>query len=430
MYGEDIDLRDIVRDAAITARQNDRDFLVPTLAFIEKFAAVRGMLLGGNIVLREYQATDPVSAIAPDLWFFELFSGNIEQDMHVCARELHDHLARDATPDLYRDYRTIYVQTIVPGARYRLMVNYRLVAVGNSYNTHNKALKPLIITGPFGTSQTQILPNQVHIMRLARELCNPSLAGVWSACMERLEWIMKRYVAQMPAKYGGDVPSAHPDEHTQSQSSADEWTTSGILIGECAMAHYMGEWPPNKGARPQYLGTFEDLDAMYIDPHVPDDLRLRKMTIKTHDGSFIADLFNTCAYELVPVSDELPKAKYSLLPLKKRGALVASPMCVLRFIFIEVWALSLLIAKMQSSGQETMPIRRRCAYLEMQAARFYAWMCAKCDIARLFPLRYEGVYVPEVVSKKKAASAASPYYLPANREKISELLAEIRSFAK
>lgn len=417
MYGEGIDLAAITEHAADFTKKNDRQPFIPILRFIEEFATRKHMFLHGRILLRE-QCTSATCAIAPDLWMFELFSRDIEADMHQCARELHAHLLKESkTPNIYCDYRTICVLTAQANACYRLMINYRVIAVGYSLSMRDvgeifNILKPISTIGPFGTPNSLFTPYVMQILQLTRTLCNPALTSTWAQSMEQLEWVMSRYAEGKSTHEGGDP-------QTQGSTAVDQ-TTTGILIGECAVAYYMRTWPPHKGMRVQYLSTFEDLEATAINLHIPNEARMRKMTVKNSDGAFVADIFNVCAYELVPVSGTLSKEEYRILPYGKGGKSIASPICVLRFLFVEIWALSHFIAKQRMRGQDIGPIARRCAFLVALAQRFYVWI-GSCKIDILFPLKYEGVFVPETKKSTKAN-----HFFPADEQKIKELLIEMR----
>jgi len=189
-----------------------------------------------------------------------------------------------------------------------------------------------------------------------------------------------------------------------------------LLIGEHAAEFYVNP-SRNLGrrVRAQYICAFDDLDEYArslrlatnrADVRVPNDFRLRKSILKDARGELIADLFNALAFEPVPyvVAPPAVLARWrggvpGEHPLR-RTERVAAPFVVLRFLFVDIWALE-YVAKSSRDGAIATAMRAQQEHLRDVAHALFDWIANARAINTLFPRTYAGIFALEDAQKRQ-----------------------------
>lgn len=425
MYADNaINITKIISSAEEYVITNDRKTYLPILHSIEEFAANQGagkMIIGGQAGIFAL-CDNPIRGINPELWMLELFSLDIASDMKALlefvTQRLRDWNREDKRKpeDIYSgDYRTIMLRTSMPDREYILFADHRVVAVGKTLGERKgtsvmDAIRPVMGHGPFGTPNIALMPRELQIMRVCHSLCMPNLAGDWATTFIPL--LCSLFNLKFPASSdagehtGGVEAAASADVDAPVPSRAIFDLSKAILTGEYAVSYYTGAKIP-RNARMQYVCSFEGLDdyvmrehmtMKYIDLRVPDDFRLRKITLRDRNDHFVADLFNQLSYEPIPVNHVNDDDIHGHGP-----KLIASPFNVLRLLFVDIWALSFLI-EMHEEEQEAQRFRNRQRSLRDLAIQLWKWIIEKCPVSVLFPTEYVGIYEVESSAKRKATA--------------------------
>lgn len=405
---------------------NDRNLYIPVLCAIEQFASSRGMIIGGSIgeriLLGQTQKLK-----APDLWVLELYSPNIVEDVNACISMVYETLIKYKSSEdkQYRgDERTLILKTIIENREYQIWSDYRLVAICRSLGERKginiiDIISPVIGKGLFSGADVLIMPRDLQIMRILHLLCSPgvnaAIAKQWKDLIEHLYTLFDTRVIEGGAH--DDVAEYFDTAHI---TNWDNLSSEGILIGEIAANTYLGK--KSQYGRAQYLCSFDGFNSYvehggvnmtFNDLRAPDDFRLRKIIIKTsNDEKFIADIFNAPDYELVPY-------------VVRDGHKIASPFCVLRFLYVDIWSLD-FIAKLMPESVNT-----RKNKLHTIARELFEWIIECEDITLLFPTTYAGTHILESDTKRAHAttkkSPAPKVVFPAQK---NEMIALVNELAK
>jgi hypothetical protein len=167
----------------------------------------------------------------------------------------------------------------------------------------------------------------------------------------------------------------------------------------------------SNGSKAASMTASKIIFARYL-LNIPGDFQIVKYTLYLTTGKDqtpLADVFNSAQYELIP---------FTPITYENQGAAasyrVANLWVLMRFLFIDIWALRLIAAL--SGGSPDAKISTRKA----SAAAVRA--CIVADVASTFQLvNYTGVYVNEAVAKKKLIKALGdrfPPYYPAQVKKL------------
>ena len=392
-------LEALKRKAEAYVINNDRILYVPVLRAIEEFAATHGMIIGGRIAEHALLGLSRESKEA-ELWVLELYSSNLVEDVNACVETVYRALKHES---YLGDARTLTLKTVMEKKEYQILADYRIVAVCKSLGERRginiiNIISPVIKKGLFSGENVQIMPRNLQIMRILHLLCMPgtnaAIAKQWKDLIVRLDQLWDD--AREPID-GGDAQ--FEDAHIAHWDNLD---SEGILIGEIAANYYLGKRNSGNSGRAQYLCSFDGFDEYaehsginktFNDLRVPDDFRLFKYILKSSDGEkFIADIFNAPDYELIPYV------------IASDGRKFASPFCVLRFLFVDMWSLDFVAKLTANAGNAVQPLIVRKNKLYSIARELYAWITKCEDIAVLFPPTYAGTYISESDTKRMRGS--------------------------
>jgi hypothetical protein len=301
------------------------------------------------------------------------------------------------------DARTLMLKTIVENREYQILADYRVVAVCKSLGERRginiiNIISPIVKKGLFSGENVQIMPRNLQIMRILHLLCMPgtdaAIAKQWVNMLSRLNllWDINTTVID-----GGKHDRDSQQYETANIANWENLNREGILIGEIAANYYLGH-KEHHNDRAQYLCSFDGfvtyaehsgVNKTFNDLRVPDDFRLYKYVIKSNgDEKFIADIFNAPDYELIPYI------------IANDGRKIASPFCVLRFLYVDIWTLDFVIKLMtnRSDTQHLLTMRKNKLY--NIASELYEWIINCDNISLLFPITYAGTYISESDTKR------------------------------
>jgi hypothetical protein len=390
----------IIQQADKFVIANDRARYLPALRAIERFAVDRKMIISGRTGVRALLGTAREPLRDADTWVLDLYGVGIAKIARECLRATYDALAGDAI-----DARTLVLHTVVEDREYHIMLEYRIVAVLHDLGERKgisiiDLIEPVIAEGPFGARDALLMPRDIQIMRIAHLLSFPgvdaAIAKQWPDLLEQLCALFALPEAGVThAGAGAGTIDKHEEEHVFDRGIVTHWDDvahEGIVIGEAAVAALVPAFRGRVG-RAQYVCSFEGvdeyaresgIDISYTDVRVPDDFRLRKISLR---GKIPTDIFNAAEYEPIP---------FTIVD----GARIAGPFCVLRFLYVDIWTLEFIIKMSAHGARDGLIMRKRILY--MAARALWDWILGVEDIAQLFPTSYAGLYVSEASAKMRA----------------------------
>jgi len=372
---------------------NDRARFLPIMIALESTARKHHAIIGGRSGMDALLGID--RGIDDDEWILEIYAKSAVSFVKAAMESISATVANDT---LALDLRTIMSREIISGERYEISAEYRPVARIMSLGERGGSnlidyITPVMLRGPFGTADVPLLPHNLHIMRLSHLIYIPGgdgkQAAKWPVYATQIARLYDKFIPRIIAGAGNENIEMHvvPDW--------SELDKSALIIGEPAVEWYTGIKRPRM--RSQYLASFagidewahtEGTDIGYINPRVPDDMRLRKATIRSRGY----DIYNSPTYEPIP---------YNTAPDGRR---FASPFCVLRFLFVEMWTL-------EGIARRDDNMRSRINHLLHIARSLFDWIRdAPLDI--LFPTTWAGFYVRENAAMlQRSKKLAQPLFL-------------------
>ena len=345
---------DVVADAearAESAALADRLRFRPFVVAAERFAAARGLVIGGSAATRLLLG-DPANPAAPppvalDSFQCDFFSGRALAD----ARALGDALYR-VDPDGLGHYVT--VRTAILDALMVVSVDGRDLFTVSAIGPHRgvsiaDAIVPSLRPAQFAADgagvplQLQCAGPEIQLMGVYAALCDPTKAADWGALLAAEASLRAIFRREVREKVAASV-AAGPSERRGGAGSSplflrllrDEFAAGPgrVLVGGAAAAllRPSGAPGPDSGAKsgggePPRLQVISegglDTEAAEVvalaarggaaiqwainDPRVPTDPRLRRLTVYLAGGASghrdripVLDVYNTGGHELVP----------------------------------------------------------------------------------------------------------------------------------
>lgn len=396
------DFARIIEQADKFVIANDRARYLPALRAIERFAVDRKMIISGRAGVRALLGTASEPLRDADTWVLDLYGVNIAKIARECLRATYEALADDAI-----DARTLVLHTVVEDREYQFILEYRVVAVLHDLGDRKgisiiDLIEPVIAQGPFSTRDALLMPRDIQIMRIAHLLSFPgvdaAIAKQWPDLLAQLCALIA--LPDVVGPHAGAAVEKHEDVQVFDRGTIAHWDDvahEGIIIGEAAVAALVSSFKGRVG-RAQYVCSFEGVDEYaresgadisYVDVRVPDDFRLRKISLRGV-GSVPIDIFNAAEYEPIP---------FTII----KGARIAGPFCVLRFLYVDIWTLEFVIKMSAHGARDGLIARKRVLYAAARA--LWNWILTVDDIAQLFPTSYAGLYVSEAFAKMRAGGS-------------------------
>jgi hypothetical protein len=419
-------LKDLIPAATEFVLENDRAKYKPFFETAEKFCSENKIIIGGavgiDLLLRR--------ELTKDSFIWDLYCA----DTYVQAKNLTDALYQTKAPHV--DVRTVVLQTNIKHREFTITIDGRYafrIFIMDEYRgvVLRDVMNPTEVDGWFG-NRVLVLPSTIVLISLYQVLYSPAKIDWWGRASE----IANILESGDSSKSGGFDRTIADDILLRSLLKDGRI----VLIGDYAikrMGLRVGGGEGVKGYRLQILTDIpiDELCRMtsrvltaeknglrrmkvhhtrtvYVKYHlnIPSDFQIVKYTVYALvNGEQVAlyDTFNSPEYEMIPytVNDKIR---------------VAAPYVIMRFIYIDIWIIKLLIG--MDSGDKVSGFEARITSLAGTASLVREYIAKLLDdrkIDLLFPLDYIGINTSESVAKKKLISlnrCRIPNYYPALKE--------------
>jgi hypothetical protein len=300
----------------------------------------------------------------------------------------------------------VRLNTVVRNKEFVLVIDAaNMVTMFNIDPNFAKIIAPIGSTGGL-----PLVPPEVELVDVYHRLYLPNLCKTWPALREyeKAQWTL--FMGQRSAIVERDVRGGLSNEHLEVVTMWLKSLEEYVIVGALGSRMMSGSTEPVSGAiqlivpnpklaiasLKKYLSKFGHGAAMVTKKYelnLPTDYRIKKYVISVViKGStyYVANFFNSAAYELVP---------YILHDGYKVGALTV----LMRFLFIDLWFMRILrFFDMMSIAEYKKNIQTTFASID-HAHSLWSDSSA-CDR----PL-YVGTYVDESISKKQV-DTIYPYY--------------------
>lgn len=400
---------------------NDRIKFKPYFEVAEKYCAENNIIIGGSVGIDLLLGR----SMTKDSWSWDLYCPNAFEN----AKELIT--AMYATKINHVDSRTLTLQTNIKHREFTILADARFLFKIYSLEMYRgvvlaEVMNPTICTGWFG-SQVKVFPPEIVLIGIYQNLYSPAKFRLWEGLLANEELLFRKYRDALYSAGKSDVVGNFD------KSVADDILLRSLLkdsrialIGDYAMS----KLGISGGSRIQILTDIplSELAQMttrvlsheknqlrrmkvshvrcsyaYFNLNVPSDFQITKHTVYAvldNDQIPLYDVFNSPEYEMIPfkVVDKIQ---------------VAAPYVLLRFIFIDIWILRLIIGISGSNLQTRINGLIRLAV----SLRDYISAQMSADPFSVFPRdNYIGVNMSETVAKKKLIANIGyrlPNYYPA-----------------
>lgn len=512
MYSVTNNLDTALADAEKFAMDNDRMLYAPFFRVAEEFAVGNGMVLGGKVGL-DLLVGEPLGR---DSFMWEFYTDNA----FMKAKALTDALAAVRSPHVPTKYTCL--RTDVKHREFTILVNTRQLFKIYSLERYRgielmQIMGPAVRTSYFTQSQIKCVSEEMQLIECYRTLYTPAKCTQWEAALGAEIHLQKLLTSDDTLLTKAVRVGAGRQDNAASGQSATyadvvaafmhyisdpRVTTSPadrpVIIGDWAMTA-MGDAPVGQRKRLQIITSspIDDvlssvtrvitsgvvshrrsvkLTSQKFQINLFSDFQLTKHTVYMDSGrdqSSIADVFNSTAYEMIPVyachtGDRLTRVgggqatggvlingdrqatggglgtngsragggkrdKFAS-DISRNICYVARPWVVLRFKLIDLWLLKIIVGlsrrdsgrqvdgqRGQADGQRgSDPLLARMGQIvrEVGWVHEYAHKTLASAPTDVFPLSrddYAGVYTNEAVAKKKLIMAAGfrlPLYYP------------------
>lgn len=404
---------------------NDRADYLPFFEAAEGFCAANQVVLGGKIGMQLLTR----APLSKDSFSWDLYADNT----YNMARELAVELSRVKSTHI--DPRFVAMRTDIKHKEFTIFVNTRLLFKVYNLDKH-RGVKLVDLMGPatragyFTQKPLLCISEEIQLINIYRGLYSPGMFKLWEEYVAMESQIYTSIEGSIGHKAvtqidGGALQvSRAPIDQVILKTIGDNC----ILLGDYAIAALL-DGPCVKSPRVQFVSdraidqiaaeiekalnreikTFSSLTRITVtyvkySLNIPSDFQITKHSLYLNHGGeqvSIADVFNSTAYELVP---------WRAAKVSERAVKVGNPFVLLRFKFIDLWVLKLILNLDSTSGAF---VRDRIKALldDVSGLREYA------GSMQAFQLEdYGGVYVNETVAKKKLIQASGdrfPIFYPA-----------------
>lgn len=383
MYSN-IDVTTIIPAAEEFVMANDRSLYEPFFETAEKFIAQNDILIGGKTAC-DLAAGRPLNR---DSFFWELYCDST----YSISRQLAVALANTRSPHV--PARTTELQTNIKHVEFSIFINARPLFKIYELNKYRgvklaEVMTPHILTGYYGNT-IKCISNELLLVDIYRQLYSPSRLAEWTSALDTES---KLFAANTTATTGG------------AENIVDKFVKNipkdAVIIGDYALA-LMGRTPT--GRKIQIISEISGEEILKRFPrttvekhklNIPSDFQIKKYTVYTSDGRSqtpVIEVFNSSKFELIPW-------------VKIGGYKVGNPWVLLRFIFIDIWTVRVI---MKMTGKD---LSSRIQKLYSNATSTRAVVMK--NIESSFQLtNYTGKYISEQVAKKKLIKEIGVRYPP------------------
>ena len=415
----------LVDTANVVVLNNDRSLYEPFLKSAEEFCIENRVLMGGPVGLR-LLINEPLDK---DCYMWNLYAA----DTWNTARRLWEYIYTN-TQSRHIDPQYVGLETNIRGREFTILIATRPCIKISALDEYRgikliEVMSPTYRPGYFTSREIGCISEEMMLIDVYRTLYSPHKIDEWSRAIY-VEADLYRLVREYLSEKAAIIVSAGADDVDARRGTRNHMLLDNlirdapdfVLIGDFAL-EALGLEPA-----PTYLQfiTNHTIDQVvthmralfreklsYVRYHLnlATDFQTQKHTIYLHcKGSQIAlcDVFNSSVFEMIPFwqyeeTDSRVSDSY-------RGVQVANPWVLLRFKFIELWLLKLILnlKARKRDGSETRMHARIRTLLDSIDRLFDAKERLKRDaMSELFQLRnYIGVSTNEAVARKKMVISA------------------------
>lgn len=404
MYTQYNPLPELETKATEFIMDNDRMLYSVFFVAAEAFCVANSVLLGGRVGI-DLLVGRPLTK---ESFFWELYC----DDTFNIAKNFVIELSRTHSPHIPAN--TTSLQTNIRHKEFSVFINARLLFKIYSMDKY-RGIKLIELMGPatrtsyFTKNPIKCIAEEMQLISIYRTLYSPAKLPHWKDAIENEQKIYDLIKEAIGVKAttslvtgGASAKLAAKNIHLCLIRDLIK-PNSYILIGDHAMTA-MGLL--DSGSRVQFIAP-DDIDDirkkcercilrrdtdikityMRYQLNLPDDFQILKYTLYLNDKDgqvAIADIFNSSAFEPIPFA-------------RVGGIRVGNPWVLLRFIFIDIWVLKLILNLDQNAADFIKTkITDNLSRADMLREKIFK------NIAETFQLvDYGGRYVDETVAKKK-----------------------------
>lgn len=415
MYTKINILKSLEPEAEQFILDNDRMLYLPFFEEAERCCKEFGMILGGkcglDLLLNK--------GITKDSFFWEIYAGDIYNNAKLLAIRL----SKVNSPHI--PARTVALRTDIKYKEFTISINarmfFKIYALGQYRGLElAKIMGPTIKPTLFTKEPVGCIPEEIQLIDIYRTLYTPAKISMWSASIEAEKTIYDaiKFLARKAVGGGSDVAPKSDNVGGISNTIiaavlnmiADE--PSQVLVGDYALAAIGIEKLPN---RIQFIaeGPIEDIVSIVERTikkthsgysgnvtsakfmlNVPGDFQIIKYTLYLTGKEQIplADVFNSAEYEMIP---------WWVGRSSKGNIKIGNPWVLLRFQFIDIWALRLIL---NIGTKNTSSVKNKINNIinRAECIRRLAYKTIEVKPENIFQLtNYAGKYINESVAKKK-----------------------------
>ena len=320
------------------------------------------------------------------------------------------------------DNSTITLQTNIKHREFTIMIEARIlfkIFVLDRYRevSLTEVMEPVVATGWFGSS-VKVFPYTMVLIDLYQTLYSPSKCKLWEDSFTRVNIIQQntqQYNGGFDKNIAKDILIRGLLKDPRIVLVGDH-ATAKLGIGQGTRLQILTDIPieelsdmtsrklsAEKNQLRRVKVTHERVVHVKYNLNMPSDFQIVKYTIYAMvNGDQVAlfDAFNSPTYEMIPV-------------VKIDGVQIGSPFVLMRFIYIDIWAIKLIIGigkyKNKSGGCDIMfdggvdnGLQLRINMLSVIARSLHEYINAGInDPFKIFARDYVGVNTSDVVAKKK-----------------------------
>lgn len=409
MYSE-INIEGLETEAEKIVLDNDRMLYLPFFSAAEKFCSENNVLFGGRVGIDLLIG----ESITKDSFLWELYC----DDTFNTAKLLANALSNVNSPHI--PTKTVALQTNIRHKEFTIFINSRMLFKIYSLDKYrginlSQLMGPATRDSYFTKIPIKCISEEMQLIEIYRTLYNPAKMSLWTKYIAAEDIIyntIKDFVAEKAVKEisGGDCKiNKH---HLESDIIKKIITGSNnILIGDHALASLGIENNPSriqiiteepiekisnavesliKASAPSAKVTF-----IRYSLNIPSDFQIVKYTLYINTGKEqmpIADIFNSAEFELIPWWEG--SGKYQKIK-------IGNPWVLLRFQFIDIWILRLIL-NLGTDNPEFIKTKIRSIVNRASEIRKIVKDYLSTDPAKIFQLdNYVGNYIDENIAKKK-----------------------------
>ncbi len=420
MYTKINILNSLEQAAAKFVMDNDRSLYTTFFETAERFCIQNSVLIGGRVGIDLIVG----NKLAKDSFTWDLYC----DDTFNTAKRLVIELSNTKSPHIPAN--TASLQTNIRYKEFTIYVNARIlfrIYVMDKY----KGIKLIDMMGPavrtsyLTKALIKCIPEEMQLISIYRTLYSPAKLSLWPTELENEKTIYSMIKDSLQSKTLGQTVTG-AGQSAQMKRIHDclihklVKSNNYVLIGDYAISLMGMSISP---VRVQFISS-DDIDNirkrcercisekdnrikvtyMKYPLNLPNDFQVLKYTLYiTTDKrqTAIADIFNSSAFEMIP-----------FVPIN--GIRIGNPWVLLRFLFIDIWILKLIL---NIGGESSPSFITDKIVANIRSADAIHSKIAKDGPEAVFQLtNYAGKYVDEFVAKKKLIKESGerfPIFYPA-----------------